>query len=86
MLITIQYELEAQYQEKSMLTDLFTENKFWGWAGLFFIFFTACGILIFQMKIWEEEEAEMRNEIEKRKINKMRISSFNSFKSKEDKN
>jgi len=29
-----QNQMEASYQEKSMLTNLFTENKFWGWTGL----------------------------------------------------
>ncbi|KGG14934.1 MULTISPECIES: hypothetical protein [unclassified Prochlorococcus] len=29
-----QNQMDASYQEKSMLTNLFTENKFWGWAGL----------------------------------------------------
>ena len=31
---TYQNQMEANYQEKSMLTNLFTENKFWGWIGL----------------------------------------------------
>ena len=31
---TYQNQMEANYQEQSMLTNLFTENKFWGWAGL----------------------------------------------------
>ena len=31
---TYQNQMEARYQEKSMLTDLFVENKFWGWMGL----------------------------------------------------
>ncbi len=31
---TLQNQMEAKYQEKSMLTDLFIENKFWGWVGL----------------------------------------------------
>ncbi len=52
----IQYEMEASYQEKSMLTDLFTVNKFWGWVGLFTIFFIGCGTLLFQLNIWYEEE------------------------------
>ena len=30
-----QYEMESRYQEKSMLTNLFTEHKFIGWLGLF---------------------------------------------------
>ncbi len=52
---TIQYEIEAQYQEKSMLTNLFSEHKLWGWIGLFIIFFAGCTIFIFQILIWEEE-------------------------------
>ncbi|WP_036901883.1 MULTISPECIES: hypothetical protein [Prochlorococcus] len=31
---TYQNQMEAQYSEVSMLTNLFTENKFFGWAGL----------------------------------------------------
>ena len=31
---TYQNQMEARYEEKSMLTNLFTENKFFGWAGL----------------------------------------------------
>ena len=31
---TYQNSMEASYQEKSMLTNLFIENKFWGWMGL----------------------------------------------------
>ena len=59
---SIQYEMEAKYQEKSMLTDLFTEHKFWGWAGLLSIFITICIILFFQVRAWEEEDQE-RNRI-----------------------
>ncbi len=29
-----QNEMEARYQEQSMMTNLFTQNKFWGWTGL----------------------------------------------------
>ncbi len=31
---TYQNQLEARYSEQSMLTELFAENKFWGWVGL----------------------------------------------------
>ncbi len=31
---TYQNQMEAQYQEKSMLTNLFIEEKLWGWTGL----------------------------------------------------
>ena len=57
-LCSIQYEMDAKYQEQSMLTNLFTENKFLGWAGLLFIFITICVILIFQIRSWEEEDQE----------------------------
>ena len=59
---SIQYEMDAKYQEKSMLTDLFTEHKFLGWAGLLLIFITICMILFFQVRSWEEEDQE-RNRI-----------------------
>ena len=55
---TIQYDMDANYQENSMLTDLFTEHKFWGWAGLLLIFITICVILFFQVRSWEEEDQE----------------------------
>ena len=58
LLSSIQYEMDAKYQEKSMLTDLFTQNKFWGWTGLIFIFLTLCVILFFQVRSWEEEDQE----------------------------
>ena len=31
---TYQNQMEARYQEKSMLTNLFSVNQFWGWLGL----------------------------------------------------
>jgi len=31
---TYQNGMESMYQEQSMLTNLFSENKFWGWVGL----------------------------------------------------
>ncbi len=34
VLDTYQNQMEARYQEQSMLTNLFTQNKFWGWTGL----------------------------------------------------
>ena len=58
LLSTIQYQMESQYQETSMLTNLFTEHKFWGWSGLFLIFTSICGILFFQVLSWEEEDKE----------------------------
>tara|TARA_B100000579_G_C22447591_1_gene672767 strand:+ start:262 stop:459 length:198 start_codon:yes stop_codon:yes gene_type:complete len=48
-----QYEMESRYQEKSMLTNLFTEHKFLGWLGLFIIFFSIFAIFVFQFLEWE---------------------------------
>ena len=56
LILTIQYEMEAQYQEKSMLTNLFVDNKFWGWTGLFIIFLSICSIFYFTASIWAEED------------------------------
>ena len=42
-----QYEMESRYQEKSMLTNLFTEHKFIGWLGLFIVFFSIFAIFFF---------------------------------------
>ena len=56
----IQNEMDARYQEKSMLTNLFTENKFWGWAGLLSIFVALCAIFYFQFQAWEQEDKEKK--------------------------
>ncbi len=58
LLAVIQYEMEAQYKERSMLTDLFLENKFWGWVGLFTIFFAVCAIAFYQIRTWDEEDQD----------------------------
>ena len=51
-----QYEMESRYQEKSMLTNLFTEHKFIGWLGLFIVFFSIFAIFVFQFLEWESSE------------------------------
>ena len=51
-----QYEMESSYQEKSMLTNLFIENKFLGWLGLFIIFFSIFAIFVFQFLDWESKD------------------------------
>ena len=56
----IQNEMDARYQEKSMLTNLFTENKFLGWAGLLSIFVAICAIFYFQFQAWEQEDQEQK--------------------------
>ena len=56
----IQNEMDARYQEKSMLTDLFTEHKFLGWAGLLLIFVAICAILYFQFQAWEQENQDQK--------------------------
>ena len=57
----IQNEMDARYQEKSMLTNLFTENKFWGWAGLLSIFIAIAAIFYFQFQAWEQEDQERKS-------------------------
>ena len=51
-----QYQMESRYQETSSLTNLFTENKFIGWLGLFIVFFSIFAIIIFQFFEWESND------------------------------
>ena len=51
-----QYEMESNYQENSMLTNLFVENKLLGWIGLFIIFFSIFAIFVFQFLDWESKD------------------------------
>ena len=51
-----QYQMESKYNEKSSLTNLFTENKFIGWLGLFIVFFSIFAIIIFQFLEWESKD------------------------------
>ena len=53
---TYQYQMESKYQETSSLTNLFTENKFLGWLGLFIIFFSIFAIFVFQFLEWESND------------------------------
>ena len=53
VLDSYQYQMESKYQETSHLTNLFTENKFIGWLGLFIVFFSIFAIIIFQFLEWE---------------------------------
>ena len=57
----IQNEMDARYVEKSSLTNLFTEHKFFGWAGLLSIFVAIVVIFYFQFQVWEEEDQELKN-------------------------
>ena len=56
VLDSYQYQMESKYQETSSLTNLFTENKFLGWLGLFIIFFSIFAIIIFQFLEWESND------------------------------
>tara|TARA_E500000331_G_scaffold267821_1_gene259170 strand:- start:297 stop:488 length:192 start_codon:yes stop_codon:yes gene_type:complete len=56
VLVSYQYQMESRYQEKSSLTNLFTENKFIGWLGLFIVFFSIFAIIIFQFLEWESKD------------------------------
>ena len=53
---TYQYEMESTYKENSMLTNLFIENKFLGWLGLFIIFFSIFAVFVFQFLDWESKD------------------------------
>ena len=52
----IQNEMDARYVEQSSLTNLFTEHKFWGWAGLLSIFLALAAVFYFQFQVWEQED------------------------------
>ena len=56
VLDSYQYQMETSYQETSSLTNLFTENKFIGWLGLFIVFFSIFAIIIFQFLEWESND------------------------------
>ena len=56
----IQNEMDARYVEKSSLTNLFTEHKFLGWAGLLSIFVAIAAIFYFQFQEWEQEDQEQK--------------------------
>ena len=56
VLDSYQYQMESKYQETSSLTNLFTENKFIGWLGLFIVFFSIFAIIIFQFLEWESKD------------------------------
>jgi len=56
VLDSYQYQMESTYNETSSLTNLFTENKFIGWLGLFIIFFAIFTIFVFQFLEWESND------------------------------
>ena len=56
----IQNEMDARYVEQSSLTNLFTEHKFWGWAGLLSIFVAIVAIFYFQFQEWEQEDQQQK--------------------------
>ena len=57
----IQNEMDSRYVEQSSLTNLFTENKFWGWAGLLSIFVAIAAVFYFQFHAWEQEDQEQKS-------------------------
>ena len=59
----IQNEMDARYVEQSSLTNLFTEHKFWGWAGLLSIFLALAAVFYFQFQVWEQEDKEENMEL-----------------------
>ncbi len=56
----VQNDMDATYVEHSSLTNLFTEHKFLGWAGLLSIFVAICAIFYFQFQVWEQEDQEQK--------------------------
>ena len=56
VLDSYQNQMESSYQETSSLTNLFSENKFIGWLGLFIVFFSIFAIIIFQFLEWESND------------------------------
>ena len=62
----IQNEMDARYVEQSSLTNLFTENKFWGWSGLLLIFVALAAIFYFQFQAWEHEDQEEKKGLTKK--------------------
>ena len=71
----IKYELLPEYTEKSQLTDLFTQNKFWGWLGLLTIFLSISSAIYFQLKLWDKQDI-----LENKKINDWKEREFSSKK------
>ena len=63
----IQNEMDARYVEQSSLTNLFTEHKFWGWAGLLLIFVAIAAVFYFQFQAWEQEDQEQEKLTPKQK-------------------
>ena len=59
----IQNEMDARYVEQSSLTNLFTEHKFWGWAGLLSIFLALAAVFYFQFQVWEQEDKEEKKRL-----------------------
>ena len=57
----IQNEIDAKHVEKSSLTNLFTEHKFLGWAGLLSSFVAISAIFYFQFQAWEQEDQEQKS-------------------------
>ena len=51
-----QNHMESKYSENSLLTNLFIENKSFGWLGLFIIFFCIFAIFVFQFLEWESKD------------------------------
>ena len=63
----IQNEMDARYVEQSSMTNLFTEHKFLGWAGLLAIFVALAAIFYFQFQVWEQEDKEQEKLTPKQK-------------------
>ena len=56
----VQNDMDARYEEQLSLTNLFSDNKFWGWVELLLILEEVCAIFYFQFQEWEKEDQEQK--------------------------
>ena len=80
----IQNEMDASYVEQSSLTNLFTEQKFLGWAGLLSIFVAICAIFYFQFQAWEQEDQEKNKRLSPKQKEFVKFLDKASNQSKDD--
>ena len=80
----IQNEMDSRYVERSGLTNLFTEHKFWGWAGLLLIFLAIAAIFYFQFQAWEQEDQERNKRLTQKQKEFIKFLEKTSNQSKDD--
>ena len=80
----IQNEMDSRYVERSGLTNLFTEHKFWGWTGLLLIFVAIAAIFYFQFQAWEQEDQEKNKRLSPKQKEFVKFLDKASNQSKDD--